>query len=63
MTVGEKIKNLRKEKGLSRERLAELADLSDTTIKYCENGGRNSRPNTLKSIAAALGVEVEELMH
>lgn len=61
MTVGEKIKVLRDEKGLSRGKLAELADVSYNTIKECELGKRKPRKFTLELIAAALGVGVDEL--
>lgn len=60
MTVGENIRHLREERGLSREHLAELADLSDTTIKHCEKDTGRPRKTTLRAIAQALEVGVEE---
>lgn len=61
MLTGEKISHLRKNKGISQELLAENAKTSVRTIQRIETGVSAPRPYTLKAIADALGVAVEEL--
>lgn len=61
--IGEKIQKLRKEKGLTLEQLAELADSSKSYIWELENKNL-PRPSAekLSKIAAQLGVTIEYLM-
>jgi len=54
MTVGERIKQARKEKGLTQKQLGELLGVTQATIQQYETG--NPKPETLKRIAKALGV-------
>lgn len=55
-----RIKELRRARGLSQERLAYLAGLSVKTVQRSEgNGGLHER--TLRKIAKALGVEPGDL--
>jgi len=57
------IKKLREEKGLSQEKLARLADVSNNTIVNIEAGKQdNPTIETLKSIAKALEISVDELI-
>lgn len=51
----------REAKGLTRQELAEAAGLSPQTLAGYESG-REARPNNARKLAAALGVEVAELM-
>jgi transcriptional regulator with XRE-family HTH domain len=60
--LGEKIMNLRKEKGLSQEGLAEKLDTGHTQIGRVERGEINSTINMLRKIAAELDVSIEELV-
>ncbi|WIF95094.1 helix-turn-helix domain-containing protein [Caminicella sporogenes] len=63
MGFGAYIKNLRKEKGLSQRRLAEMAKVSNTEISRIESGERQKpSPLILKAIAPHLGVSYSELM-
>ncbi len=57
------LRKLRKAKGLSQERLARLADVANNTIIKIESG-KNQNPtlNTLKKIAKAIGVSVDDLI-
>lgn len=57
------IKKLREAKGLSQERLARLADISNNTLIKMESG-ENQNPTlvTLKKVAKAFGVSVDELI-
>ena len=61
MKLGEKIILLRKNKSISQESLAESSGISLRTIQRIENGESIPRPYTLKTIAQALEVNVEEL--
>ena len=62
MTMGEKIKAARKEKGLTQKRLSELLEVSVDTIKKYERGDRTPRPDTLKQLEEILEVKLFELM-
>jgi len=57
------LRKLRKEKGLSQEKLAKLADVANNTIIKIETG-KNQNPtlDTLKKIAKALEISVDELI-
>lgn len=63
MAIGEYIKILRKEKGLSQRVLGELANVSNTEISRIESGERiKPSPEILKAIAPHLGVDYLDLM-
>jgi len=56
------LKKLREKKGLSQDRLAKLADVANNTIIKIEQGENiNPRLDTLKKVAKALGVGLDEL--
>ena len=60
--MGYKIKDIRKEKGITQEQLASVSGVSRATICALENGiERNTSTNTLIKIATALGVSVDEI--
>ena len=56
-----RIKELRKEKGLTQKKLAELAGISQPYLNDLENGNRMGKQETLQRIADPLGVTVEIL--
>ena len=62
MDYGKRLRQLRDERGLTQERLAELAGLERTYISQAEQGRRNTTVITLQKLAAALGVDVTELL-
>lgn len=63
MVQSNKIKKLREKLGLSQEKLARLADVSNNTIVNIEAGKQqNPTVETIKKIAKALGVSIEELV-
>lgn len=64
MTVGENIKRIRKEKGLTQKKLGELCNppISESNIRKYENGKQNAKIETVDRIASALGVRVIDLM-
>ncbi|PIW73255.1 XRE family transcriptional regulator [Candidatus Roizmanbacteria bacterium CG_4_8_14_3_um_filter_34_9] len=57
------VKQLREKTGLSQEKLARLADVSNNTIINIEAGKQNNPTiETLKKIAKALNISIEELI-
>jgi transcriptional regulator with XRE-family HTH domain len=61
--VAKNIKKLRKDKGLSQDKLSRLADVSHATIIKIESGGIKSPTiDTVQKIANALGVSLDTLM-
>jgi transcriptional regulator with XRE-family HTH domain len=56
-----KLKELRIDKGLSQNRLAQLSGVSQTAIWKIEHGG-GANPSTLKKLADVLGVRASELV-
>jgi uncharacterized Tic20 family protein len=61
-TIGKKIIQFRKVKGLTQEMLSELTGLNVRTIQRIESGEVDPRLHTLTTIAEALGVNLEELL-
>ena len=61
--IGKNIKKLRKQKGLSQDRLSKLANLSYNTVIKLELGGiTNPSIDTLQKLAKALNVSVDDLL-
>jgi len=63
-SIAKNIKRMRKTKKLSQERLARLANVANNTIIKIE-AGKNKNPtlNTLKKIAKALEINVDDLIN
>jgi transcriptional regulator with XRE-family HTH domain len=62
-TIARNIKKLRKQRGLSQDKLSKLADISHNTIIKIESGAIQSPTmDTASKIAKALGVKIDELM-
>ncbi|HAF97092.1 helix-turn-helix domain-containing protein [Paenibacillus sp. FSL K6-1566] len=60
---GAYLKQIREDKGLSINQLAQAADISGSQISRIENGLRGiPKPQTLRKIADALEIPYEELM-
>lgn len=60
--IGKNLKKLRKQKGLSQDRLSKLADVSYNTIIKIESGGIQSPTiKTAQKIAKALRVSLDKL--
>ena len=57
----DKLKELRVDQGLSQNRLAQLAGVSQTAIWKIERGG-GANASTLKKLGDVLGVRASELM-
>lgn len=62
MTIGEKIKRIRKERGLTQKELgAALGGISQQQVGQWETGKANPKIETIKKIAEALNVDISEL--
>ena len=59
---GDKIRELRKQKGFSQERLAFKSGLHRTYISDIERGSRNVSLKNIEKIAKALGVSPKSLL-
>jgi transcriptional regulator with XRE-family HTH domain len=57
----DRLQELRINQGLSQRRLAELAEVSNTSVWKIEQGG-GANPATLKKLADVLGVRPVELL-
>ncbi|MBD5515219.1 MAG: helix-turn-helix transcriptional regulator [Lachnospiraceae bacterium] len=62
MGVGENIKKIRKEKGLTQKELGELLGISQAAIGQFENSRSNPHVATVKKIASALGVKLFDII-
>ena len=59
---GDRVRQLRKAKGISQEKLAELADLHRNYIGGIERGERNLALINIVRLARALGVSPSQLL-
>ncbi len=63
-TVGQMITEAREKSGLSKNQLAELANVSHTEIARIESGERElPNPKTLRKISKHIGVNYNDLMY
>lgn len=62
MSLGNKVVSARRHKGLTQEQLAEKASVTVRTIQRIENGDSIPRDYTLKAIAGALNMPLEEFI-
>ena len=60
--LGHAIRQVREDRNLSQERLAELAGLHRTYVSSVEQGRRNLSVENIQKIANALGVSMTELV-
>jgi len=60
--ISKNLRKMREAKGLSQEKLARMADVANNTIIKIE-AGKNQNPtlDTLKKIAKALSVSIDDL--
>lgn len=62
-TIGEKVKKLTKEKGMTQEELARKADIPYTTLlKIISGSVENPTVKTMQKLAIALEVAVDDLL-
>lgn len=60
--IAEKIRSIRKEKGMSQEELAFKAGLNRAYVGYIERGERKPTVDTLAKLAKSLKVKLSELI-
>ena len=60
--IGLNITILREQRGLTQEKLAELASLHRAYIGQIERGEKNIGLRNLKKIAKALGIQISDLL-
>ncbi len=60
--VGERIRTIRRKKGITQDQLAELSGLNRVHLYRLESGRQSMTLNTLKIIADTLGVRVCDLL-
>lgn len=61
-TVPERIKRMRRLRGITQEELGKMVGTTKSTISICESGRNELRSTTLARIAEALGVSYEYLV-
>jgi transcriptional regulator with XRE-family HTH domain len=59
---GARLREVRRRKGISQEKLAELAKLHRTYVSSVERGERNISLVNIDRLASALGVRLADLM-
>lgn len=60
MNVGERIKELREKRGLTVNKLANLAGISQSYLRDVELGNKNPTVETLSYFCDALGISLKE---
>jgi transcriptional regulator with XRE-family HTH domain len=60
--VGLNLQRLRRQRGLSQEELADLAEIHQTYLSGVERGKRNPTVTVLQRIAQALGADIDDLV-
>lgn len=63
MSIAERMKRIRRERGLSQERLAEQLNVSRQTVSKWENGLAVPSGDNLNQLGKALGVSVDFLLN
>lgn len=61
--IGNMLSKIRKEKRITKTRLAELTDINIGHLTHIEKGERNPSHKALKSICSALNVPYQELLY
>ena len=62
ISIGNKIKTVRKRKGLSQLKLSELIDRSPTYVSYIESGIKSMSLDTFVLLANALNITADDLL-
>ncbi|MBU4421909.1 helix-turn-helix domain-containing protein [Patescibacteria group bacterium] len=63
-TIGQNIKRLRKEKGISQDKLSKLADVSlNTVVKLELDRSPNPTLGTIKKLAKAFDISIDKLVN
>lgn len=60
---GKRVRNLRKERGWSQERLAEVSGIHRNYVSDMERGERNVSLKIINRIAKAMEIKISDLFH
>lgn len=63
MDIAEKLKTVRKSKGISVYKLSQMSGVSETHIRDLERGDRNPSFDTLSRLVTPLGLSLSELFN
>lgn len=61
--LGQKIQKIRKSKGFTQEKLAEMIDIETPSLSYLETGKYSPSIETLQKLSEALGVQPWEFYY
>ena len=61
MEIGNNIKKLRKERGLTQKALADKCGIAQITVRQYEAGKRQPKLESIYKISSALGVRIEDI--
>lgn len=56
-TIGQRLRKIREQRGLTQEALSAASGIAQSTIQGIEDGSRGKRPSSLIELAHALGVD------
>ena len=59
--LGKRIKDLRKAKNITQEKLAEMINMDITSLSKIETGRNYPQPETIERLAAALNTDISQL--
>ena len=62
MTLGQRLRHLRKSKNMTLEQLSETVGRAPSQLSLIENGKREPKLSVLQAIAASLGVPLQDLL-
>ena len=60
--IGKRVRKTREHSGFTRERLAEMANISPQFLVHIENGTKSMTANTICNLARALNVSADYLL-
>lgn len=60
--VGKRVREMRKRRGLSQQKLSEIAGITPSSVSYIEGGLKCMSLDTFVSVANALRVSADELL-
>ena len=63
ITIGQKVKALRKKAGLNQGQIAQFLGVDQSTISKCEKGKRSFQVNHLERLGDLFGVSLGDLMN
>lgn len=62
MHIGERLRELREQKGLNQKQLAQVAGLDDALISHLERNRRGVTMDHARKLAQVFGITIDELL-